>query len=125
MPLYDPPEQFRARFHRCGKLPSEGVDVVYHCNEVLDRPPCWVLTICREATEVDLEESHILDEVGESVLTVTLEITHCPYCGDGLHAPDVMHSGAEADSDSLSDEGDAAFGAFSLFDQREWSGRRR
>ncbi len=125
MPLHDPPERFRAFFHRCGKLPSDGVDVVYSSSDVLNRPPCWVLTICREATESDLEENHILEEVGESIWTVTLEITNYPYCGESLQAPDLTESEVDVDSDSYSDEDWAAFGAFSNFDQEKWSGRHR
>ena len=125
MPLFDPPEESLAYFHRCGKLPAEGIDVVYSSREVLDRPPCWVMTICREATESDLEESDILEEVGDSIWTVTAEITHCPYCGECLQTADMSESEIEVEDDSRDTESYEAFGAFVLFDQGSWSGSRR
>ncbi|ASJ72828.1 hypothetical protein [Granulosicoccus antarcticus] len=114
MPLYDPPKQWRPFYHRCGKLPADGIDVHYLGNEFLNRPPCWVMTISREATESDLEENHKLEEVGESIWMVAAEITHCPYCGEHLPVPDVEDHDLEVDLDETEHAGHDAFGAFSL-----------
>ena len=122
MPLYEPPESVRHYFHRCGNLPAEGVDVVFSESENLNRPPCWTLTIVREATEDDLEENSVLNEIGESIWSLTLEITHCPYCGSDLIKSDVFQN--ISDQESLREDY-APFGEFSLFDQEKWTCRRR
>ena len=45
----------------------------------------WRLIIRREATQDDLMESHLLEEEGETIWETSLEITHCPYCGELLY----------------------------------------
>lgn len=39
------------------------------------------LNINRVATEEDLEENHYLEEVGQIIELVSLQIRYCPYCG--------------------------------------------
>jgi len=51
------------RSHKCAEMPSTGVHVQYGRN-LLGRPLCWSLYLIREATEEDLEENHLLEEVG-------------------------------------------------------------
>ena len=83
------------------------------------------MTISREATESDLEENHKLHEVDESLWMVTVEITHCPYCGKSLQLPEVKDHGLEVDLDEIEHADHDAFGAYSLLDMEEWSSRRR
>lgn len=46
----------------------------------------WHLNINRVATEQDLDENHHLEEVGQTVDNVVLNILYCPYCGEHLDA---------------------------------------
>ena len=62
--------------HECEHLPDKGIYIQFSDDET-----AWNLHIQREATELDLEENHYLDMVGEHIWTTMLEITHCPYCG--------------------------------------------
>lgn len=42
------------------------------------------LHISRIATEQDLEENHHLEEVGETIESVVISVSFCPYCGEKL-----------------------------------------
>ena len=44
----------------------------------------WTLIIRREATEDYLEENGYLEMVGQTLWETHLEISHCPFCGQGL-----------------------------------------
>ncbi len=44
----------------------------------------WHLNINRVATEQDLEENHYLEEVGQTIESVAINILYCPYCGEKL-----------------------------------------
>lgn len=44
----------------------------------------WLLNINRVATEQDLEENHHLEEVGQTIEHIALNIQFCPYCGERL-----------------------------------------
>jgi len=45
---------------------------------------CWELYINHAATKADLEESHYLEEVGQTMEMVAISVSHCPYCGTKL-----------------------------------------
>lgn len=72
------------KLHECEKLPAIGVQILYSMDEVHRKAKTWQLTIRREATEDDLEKNHILEEIGETIWETTIEITHCPFCGENL-----------------------------------------
>ena len=44
----------------------------------------WNLNINHVASEEDLEENHYLEEVGQTVETLSINVRFCPYCGKGL-----------------------------------------
>lgn len=44
----------------------------------------WLLNINRVATEQDLEENHYLEEVGQTIEHVAINVLFCPYCGEKL-----------------------------------------
>ena len=48
----------------------------------------WQLIITKESTELDIEQNHHLEQVGDQIWSTVVEINHCPYCGEKLrHAP--------------------------------------
>lgn len=61
--------------HNCDDLPNDGIYLFKDYNGT------WNLRITREATEEDLEESHIIENEGDIIWQTTLSISHCPYCG--------------------------------------------
>ena len=69
--------------HQCAEMPAQGVGV-HRADEFLDGPWRWCLVVFREATELDLEENHYLEEVGETLWQTIVGISHCPYCGERL-----------------------------------------
>lgn len=72
--------------HRCKFIPSNDI-YVYCSDEFLDSEVWeWCLVIQRSACESDLEESHYLDEVGDSIWQTIVGISHCPYCGENLES---------------------------------------
>ncbi|MBF4285131.1 hypothetical protein, partial [Vibrio anguillarum] len=48
----------------------------------------WFLFISESASEMDLELSHELNEVGELLWQTAFNIIHCPYCGMELEKED-------------------------------------
>ena len=42
------------------------------------------LNLNRIATEEDLEENHDLEEIGQTIGHVAINILYCPYCGEKL-----------------------------------------
>lgn len=97
--------------HQCPNLPPEGISIYLDPHStLLCRAPTWQLDIQREATEADLEENHYLEEVGDILWTTSLEICHCPYCGQQLADP-----GEEVPAD---------FGRFVHIDASGWHARR-
>jgi hypothetical protein len=48
----------------------------------------WLLNINKTATEQDLEENHYLEEVGQTIYQVAVNISFCPYCGSKLGGSD-------------------------------------
>lgn len=98
-------------------MPKNGVTIYTQFSESDGNLSVSRMVVEREATEEDLEENHVLEEVGESIWTFTAEIYNCPYCGSELTAPSRIN---EEDV-----EGSDLYGYFSLFDQEKWSGRLR
>jgi NADH pyrophosphatase NudC (nudix superfamily) len=48
----------------------------------------WLLNINKTATEQDLEENHYLEEVGQVIYQVAVNVNFCPYCGSKLDGSD-------------------------------------
>jgi NADH pyrophosphatase NudC (nudix superfamily) len=46
-----------------------------------------ILNINQIATEDDLEKNHHLEEVGQTIFQVAINIKFCPYCGEDLKHP--------------------------------------
>lgn len=104
-----------ARAHECADMPETGVHITYGDAMRGVRSEAWHLHLVREATEEDLEESHILEEVGETIWSLCAEIRFCPYCASEL----------KTIGDSVPENEEESYGAFSLFDQENWTGRIR
>jgi hypothetical protein len=94
------------KLHECEKLPDVGICIHYSMDNIHRGRKIWHLTIRREATENDLLNNHHLEEEGEPIWETSLEITHCPYCGEYLHDDKNFH---------LED-----IGKFVHFDYSEW-----
>ena len=102
--------------HRCESMPKSGIAIYCEDIDVKAEDRCWTIAFMREATESDLEESSILEEVGEEIWRMEAEINFCPYCGKRLTA-----SNASQEKESNSN----MFGEFRLLDQEAWNLRVR
>jgi len=71
------------RIHKCKNLPK-AVEIYFTDGYFKRLESTWQFNIYRESTEEDLQESHLLEEVGETMWSTTIEILHCPYCGKKL-----------------------------------------
>lgn len=94
--------------HNCDKLPKRGIYISTGRERIHDQSS-WVLRVSREATEQDLEENHYLEEVGEEIWSVAVEIAFCPYCGESL----------------CENEPSLVRGEFVLLDSSGWSVQRK
>lgn len=94
--------------HNCDKLPKQGI-YIFPGSESIHDERSWVLRVSREATEQDLEDNHYLEEVGEEIWSVTVEIAFCPYCGESLNG----------------NESSLVTGEFVLLDSSGWSVQRK
>ncbi|HIF61162.1 MAG TPA: hypothetical protein EYQ26_17020 [Rhodospirillales bacterium] len=63
--------------HSCKSMEHGEVWVVEDDDE-------WHLNINHVATEQDLEENSYLEEEGQTIHSVVLNILYCPYCGKSL-----------------------------------------
>lgn len=68
------------RQHSCPGFPK-GVDIHEAEPGNLGR---WILELSREADEDDLEQNHVLEEIGDLMDVARVEIGYCPYCGAKL-----------------------------------------
>ena len=68
--------------HQCPDQ-RPGVQVVYS-RGIQHGRWTWQLVVTREATQSDLEANHYLEEEGEIIWSMAVEINHCPYCGGRL-----------------------------------------
>ena len=73
------------KLHECGKLPKVGIQIIYSMDTIYREEKTWRLIIRREASAEDLMENHFLEEQGQLIWETSLEITHCPYCGEYLY----------------------------------------
>ncbi|EHK0048707.1 TPA: hypothetical protein ACGU7P_001117 [Vibrio vulnificus] len=64
--------------HQCEQMPEE-VQVYYTDHYTTEEQ--WFLFVSETATEMDIELSHELNEVGELLWQTAFNIIHCPYCG--------------------------------------------
>lgn len=111
--------------HRCARLPDSGVTVAFGQARGEVRQRAWHLLLVREATEADLDQSSLLEEVGEAMWSLCAEILCCPYCGATLPGADAIEPAVDdPDIDAEADKG-VPFGAFALLDQEAWSARLR
>ena len=70
------------------------MDPVHRCKS-MDLAEIWleisegecVLNINRVATEEDLEQNSYLEEVGQIIEFVGINVKFCPYCGEKIHEP--------------------------------------
>ncbi|MCK5685470.1 hypothetical protein KAJ27_15165 [bacterium] len=92
--------------HQCENMPSSGVEVLWSMDEADRRCKTWRLIIRREATEEDVDINYDLEEVGQTLWEIFLEITHCPFCGMKLF--DMVDSNFED------------FGKFVHYDHSGW-----
>ncbi|EJG0989148.1 hypothetical protein C4G66_RS19805 [Vibrio parahaemolyticus] len=63
--------------HQCEQMPKE---VQVYCTDHYTTDEQWFLFVSEMATEMDLELSHELNEVGELLWQTAFNIIHCPYC---------------------------------------------
>ena len=73
------------KLHECDKIPKVGIQIIYSMDNIYRKDKTWQLIIRREATEDDLMENHMLEEQGQTIWETSLEIVHCPYCGEYLY----------------------------------------
>lgn len=97
--------------HKCEKLPANGVQILYSMDNVERNAMTWRLIIRREATEKDLEENHYLEEEGDILWETSLEIIHCPFCGENL-----LENGSEVFED---------LGRFCHYDHTGWNAKKQ
>lgn len=70
--------------HICKSQPN-GVSIEY-CGDYFQDDFSWHLVIAREADETDLVNNHYLENIGDELWSVMLEINCCPYCGKSLES---------------------------------------
>lgn len=63
--------------HSCEKMALAGAWIEYSDD-------ACIFNISQDATEEDLMNNHHLEEIGETIMTVALDIFFCPYCGTQL-----------------------------------------
>jgi len=89
------------QFHKCN---FQGAGIrIEKSKSYLHEDFTWQLVISREATEVDLENNHHLECLGQEIWSTVVEINNCPYCGKKLR------------DESITD------GKFALFDSSGFS----
>ena len=66
--------------HQCENMKSVGAWIEKNQDD-------WMLSINRMATVDDLQENHYLEEVGQILAHVAINVLFCPYCGESLDQP--------------------------------------
>ena len=99
------------KLHECDKMPKVGIQIIYSMDNIYRKDKTWQLIIRREAMEDDLMENHILEEQGQTIWETSLEIVHCPYCGEYLY---------EEQNINIRD-----IGNFVHHDYSEWNSKRQ
>ena len=87
--------------HECNQI-HDGIHVQKSIN-FGNQESAWQLVVERNATESDVEENHYLEQVGDTIWSMSVEINFCPYCGATLNETKSTES------------------KFSLVDSRGWS----
>lgn len=70
--------------HRCERIPANGISVLGADYFLPGSGWEWCLVVERQATDQDLEANPILEEIGETIWSTAVGITHCPFCGQQL-----------------------------------------
>ena len=83
--------------HTCRSLPGSGIGVCRAEHFLNGENWGWCLVVQRLATESDLEENHYLENIGDTIWTTAVGISHCPFCGCLL--PDAKHSMLSPDAE--------------------------
>jgi len=65
--------------HNC-KYQGPGARVEYS-RDYLHGKFTWQLVITKEAKEIDLEENHYLENIGDELWSTVIEVNNCPFCG--------------------------------------------
>jgi len=106
--------------HTCALLPVSGVYISRNGSEENSKNENWSIRFYREATEEDLEDSNLLEELGEEIWALEAYIKACPYCGHQLELPDQGSTDAKVYSSF-----GIKNGTFRLLDQENWNIRIR
>ena len=72
----------KSKIHKC-QYQSAGI-IIEYSPSYSHNHFTWQLVITREATELDIENNHILEQVGDTIWNTFVEINNCPYCGENL-----------------------------------------
>lgn len=102
--------------HTCDDVPEDCVAI--YCEDLSDAPErkLWTIAYMRNATEADLEENSIIENVGDEIWRIEAKIRACPYCGTLLSEANVV----DITADPLN-----SHDYFRLLDQEAWSMRVR
>jgi hypothetical protein len=93
------------REHKCGTLPDHGL-AVYRADQFFHNSAWdWCLVVQRLATEIDLEDNHYLETIGQSIWQTVVGISHCPFCGENLSGTSQSASPAKAEFYHLDSSG--------------------
>lgn len=81
-------EHSLAEVHKCKSMNTEEAWIENNQDDE------WLLNINHVATEQDLEDNHYLEEVGQTIEHIAVNVLFCPYCGEKLvkMAADVVPS---------------------------------
>ena len=71
----------RDKIHKCDLQPD---DIMIAFTNMEFGEYKWSMSICRTATQQDLEENHYFEEEGDIIWQTVVEILACPYCGEIL-----------------------------------------
>ena len=69
------------RIHECGDMKQAEVWIELEHDQPL-------LHLNQTASRDDLEENHHLEQIGDTIATVILNVKFCPYCGEKLTGSD-------------------------------------
>ncbi|MBE4594301.1 hypothetical protein BOO24_18350 [Vibrio navarrensis] len=70
--------------HECSYLPENVVSIFCSDEVKEDAQPIWQMLISHKANEDDLENNHLLENVGDLIWQTSVQIQCCPYCGEKL-----------------------------------------
>ena len=70
--------------HECSYLPEDVISIFCSDEVKEDDQPIWQMLISHKANEDDLENNHLLENVGDLIWQTSVQIQCCPYCGERL-----------------------------------------